>query len=159
MGIGIKDTPWHIEILGPTDERRHNTRCIYFRHIRQRSGNCSIKGHKCTGSAHCDYYKEKYVPKQPPQNISKISGTCQPRETPAAEDIKKILIGVKVLSPKKEVGEIIDVEGTTLHIKMFNEIPNPIRKVGFSALKNPPIGRWSVVDEDIQKYILYLLEK
>lgn len=127
-----------------------------FQAHKEKNGICSIKGHRCTGAAHCDCYKEKKdVHKQPSQNISKPSDTCQPQKFPT---IKEILIGEKIIYPKKEVGEIVDVYGKTLHVKMFNEIPNKIHKVGFSALKNPPIGRWTAVDEDIQKYILYLLE-
>ena len=156
MGYGIKDTPWHETYLHLDGERRQNTRCIHFIHIKRKSGFCSIRGHRCTGSSHCECYKEKndvHIPSQ--QNNNEQFYNSQPPNLPT---IKEILVGEKISSPKKEVGEIIDIEGTTLYVKMFDEIPNNIRKVGFSALKNPPIGRWFAVDEDIQKFILYLLE-
>ena len=156
MGYGIKDAPWHETYLHSDGERRQNTRCIHFMHIKKKTGFCSIKGHHCTGSAHCECYKEKKdVHISSSQNDNEQSYDVQ---SPNLPTVKEILIGEEIISPKKEVGEIVDIEGTTLYVKMFDEIPNKIHKVGFSALKNPRIGRWSAVDEDIQKFILYLLQ-
>ena len=58
MGYGINGTSWHVEFIGPTDEKRNKSRCIYFSHIKGRDGYCSIKCCRCTGSSHCDQYKE-----------------------------------------------------------------------------------------------------
>lgn len=42
------------------DDRRHNHRCVYYNNVTK---GCKCKqlpyAHKCFGSAHCDYYKEK----------------------------------------------------------------------------------------------------
>lgn len=59
MGYGINGTPWHVEIIGPTDEKRNKSRCIYFSHTNGRDGHCSIKCCRCTGSSHCDQYRER----------------------------------------------------------------------------------------------------
>ena len=54
----LTGTPWHTDkwTRAEGDSRRHSHNCIYF------SGKdkyCSYTIGKCTGSAHCDYYKEK----------------------------------------------------------------------------------------------------
>ena len=37
MGYGIKDSPWHITVLTSDGETRQATRCIYFKHIKQKT--------------------------------------------------------------------------------------------------------------------------
>lgn len=161
MGYGIKDSPWHIEVLKSDGIKRQATRCIYFQHIKSKSGFCSIKGHRCTGSAHCDEYKEK----KPLNGIAtemyeRKNLDVPPKQPPKLPSKKDVLIGEKMLCPKKDIWTIVDVnvDQQILYVVLENNKPEEIHKIGFSALKNPPIGRWMAIDESIQKYILYLLE-
>jgi hypothetical protein len=161
MGYGIKDSPWHIAVLKSDGTKRQATRCIYFRHIKSKSGFCSIKGHRCTGSAHCDEYKEKSHTNGNATEMDESKNFDAPSNQPPNLPSKKdVLIGEKMLSPKKDLWTIVDanIDQQILYVVQENNEPQKIHKIGFSALKNPPIGRWMAIDESIQKYILYLLE-
>lgn len=148
--------------VGPNDKRRSKSRCTHFCPTKGKDGFCSIKGHRCTGSAFCDDYKEsKNLAKKPKYEINKTS--TDNKETTATfhtiPTTNEILIGEKILSPSKKIGEIVDVREKILYVRMLDEIPKKIHKVGFAAFNNPTIGRWTAVDADIQKYILYMLKK
>ena len=54
----MSGTPWHIEKIHREngDERRHQSRCIYYQ---RDDKSCTKRMFKCTGSAHCTYYKEE----------------------------------------------------------------------------------------------------
>lgn len=57
MGVNkMVGTPWHHEVLHKheNDERRHKSRCRNYS-----TGYCKCLNHRCIGSAHCQYYKEK----------------------------------------------------------------------------------------------------
>lgn len=58
MGYGINGTPWHVEVIGPKDEKRNKSRCIYFSRTNGRDGYCFIKCCRCIGSSHCEQYRE-----------------------------------------------------------------------------------------------------
>lgn len=141
------------------DEKRHRSRCKYFRH---KSKECSIKCYNCTGASQCAHYQEASS-KTKTKNIN--TNNSQPHKNgestaPPIPSVQEVLVGKKIISPTGDIGEIVEVQGKALYVKMIDEKPtDKIYKIGFSALKNPPIGRWTAVDEDIQKYILYLLEK
>lgn len=159
----INGTPFHITTIKSNDEKRNKSRCIYFRHTKGKDGDCQAKNCRCTGSSQCDDYKEaKDTPEKAKNEINrtlnnKITAPRQPLKTPTT---KEILVGEKVLSPAKKTGEIIDVQEKILYVKMTDgEFNDKIHKIGFSAFKNPSVGRWIAVDETIQKYILYLLAK
>ena len=85
--------------------------------------------------------------------------TCYPEENnpPKQHTIKDVLVGEYMISPDNKVGKIIDVADKIMHIKMCDK-PNEIKKVGFSALTNPPIGRWQAADLDTQRFILNLIK-
>lgn len=163
MGYGINGTPWVIIDItkDPRDERRHKTRCKYFKHLCKKEGYCSVQHFKCIGSARCDFYEEQQHdilikssqpkdntfrhPKQIKINIDSIS-------------IEKMLIGAYMISPTYNTGKIVAVKGSIMHIQMLNTPNNEIKKVGFSALTNHKIGRWQAADEDIQNFILQLID-
>lgn len=157
MGYGIKDTPWHTEWLHSTDERREKTRCQYFVHIEKKKGFCSIKGHRCTGSSHCDEYKVRKVEAKKSLKVNKEETKKQNTEQLDQKHLNPgvFLKGKKIISPKKEVCEIIDFQNLVLYVQMSDGI----HKIGVAAIKNPPIGRWSAVDDEVQTFLLSLLEK
>lgn len=160
MGYGIKDSPWHITVLTSDGETRQATRCIYFKHIKQKRGICSIKSHRCTGSAHCDEYQEKGKTCTPPREEKEYLD--MPPKPPAKSPSKKeVLMGEIMLSPNKERWKIVDVniDEKFLYVVTENKKDDAVRKIGFQALKNPSMGRWVAEDDSIQKYILHLLEK
>lgn len=81
MGVNkMTGVPWHIETLHSNEEKkRHKSRCKYYNKSNEQ---CELKLLQCTGSAHCNKYKETYASKyhqktetqnQPRFNISKES--------------------------------------------------------------------------------------
>lgn len=97
MGYGINGTPWHVEIIGPTDEKRNKSRCIYFSHTNGRDGHCSIKCCRCTGSSHCDQYRERSLGCQG----TYVNGFQKLENTRAFQGIKKIKMSDISLGNKK----------------------------------------------------------
>lgn len=54
MGVRhMTGTPWHLETLKSTDDRRHKSNCGYYD-----NGYCRFYLENCRGSAHCDKYDE-----------------------------------------------------------------------------------------------------
>ena len=155
MGLNkFVGTPFQITKLPNPEGNRHRSRCIYHRKD-GKSDYCGYRFGRCMGSAHCDYYKDKTEIKTKPQS------TCdtikkRKNESPnnTAPSIKKLLIGEKMISQHGEIGEIVDVQRQVLFVKMSDDI----KKVGFSALKNPSTGRWKALDHEIQLLILHCLE-
>ena len=92
MGYGINGTPWHVEIIGPTDEKRNKSRCIYFSHIKGRDGHCSIKCCRCTGSSHCDQYRESSLGGQ----VTCANVPPKIEKTRDFHDIRKIKLGYNI---------------------------------------------------------------
>lgn len=74
MGVErMTGTPWHLETLHKTDDRRHKSWCTNYV-----NGRCRFYNEKCRGSAHCDkYYKivesttNKHIDKQYP-DVNKL---------------------------------------------------------------------------------------
>lgn len=50
----MQGEPWHVTYLKSKDERRHKSRCAYFKP----KNECILNG-LCGSSSHCAYYKEK----------------------------------------------------------------------------------------------------
>ena len=63
-----------------------------------------------------------------------------------------------MISPTYNIGKIVDVKGSIMYIQMLDTPNNEIKKVGFYALNNHLLGRWQAADEDIQNFILELID-
>ena len=61
MGIGnnMTGTPWHVDRFAREegDPKRHRSRCTYYDNKRSEAYRCEKLG-RCSGSAHCMYYRE-----------------------------------------------------------------------------------------------------
>lgn len=92
----LTGTPWHVEKLtrNEGDERRHKSRCIYYR---KKDSYCKYQYIECIGSRYCKYYKAKESEKvstdaEAPLNkkdaIEKISDTEGKKLYPIGSEIR-----------------------------------------------------------------------
>lgn len=104
----LTGTPWHVEKLtrNEGDERRHKSRCIYYR---KKDSYCKYQYIECIGSRYCQYYKAKEI-----EEVSwDTNATVKKKDiTEKISDVdgKKIYpIESKVRHPKFGVGYITDI--------------------------------------------------
>lgn len=88
---GLTGTPWHVEILGNSEDedRRHRARCSFFTNIK--TNHCNYYNERCRGAAHCTIYKEKIV------NMNKEQ--VSENDVKPFDDIRLIKIS-KIIVPK-----------------------------------------------------------
>ena len=121
----INGTPWHITYVGlkEGEKKRHRSRCQYY----NGSNNYCQKWHrKCTGSAHCKYYKE--IPQEEPANTPPVAPSA-PNQSPMStaqvssleEKMASFKKGDSVLHKKYGYGKILSFSKGTVRIEFEDE--------------------------------------
>ncbi|WP_294242020.1 hypothetical protein [Pseudobutyrivibrio sp.] len=115
----LTGTPWHVEKLtrNEGDERRHKSRCIYYR---KKDSYCKYQYIECRGSRYCKYYKTNEI-----EGVS-VNADAQVKKKETIEKItdaegKKIYpIGSKVRHQKFGDGFITDISNGHVSIDFEN---------------------------------------
>ena len=104
----LTGTPWHVEKLtrNEGDERRHKSRCIYYR---KKDAYCKYQYIECAGSRYCKYYKAKEIEDNNKNSDAPIKKTEVPRKITDAEGKKIYPVGSKVHHKKFGYGYIKDI--------------------------------------------------
>ena len=127
----INGTPWHITYIGlkDGDVPRHKSRCINYNDT-----YCLKKHRKCTGSAHCNSYREalKDDASRKAQSQSKTKKPIKQPEYKSTIDrkIASFKDGDRVFHEKYGYGKIFKIEGELVHI-VFDEVG--LRVLGLRA--------------------------
>ena len=104
----LTGTPWHVEKLtrGEGDERRHKSRCIYYR---KPDSYCKYQYIKCSGSRYCKYYKAKEIEELPKYEDTPVNIKEVVEKITDAEGKTLYPIGSKVLHQKFGEGFVTDI--------------------------------------------------
>lgn len=105
----LAGTPWHVEKLtrNKGDERRHKSRCIYYR---KKDSYCKYQYIKCIGSRYCQYYKAKVVKEDNKNTDVAISKKEVKDKLTDAEGMRLYPVGTKVYHQKFGEGFITAIK-------------------------------------------------
>ena len=104
----LTGTPWHVEKLtrGEGDERRHKSRCVYYR---KPDSYCKYQYIKCSGSRYCRYYKAKEIEELPKYDDSPVNIKEVVEKITDTDGKMLYPIGSKVLHQKFGEGVVTDI--------------------------------------------------
>lgn len=104
----LTGTPWHVEKLtrGEGDERRHKSRCIYYR---KPDSYCKYQYIKCSGSRYCKYYKAKEIEESPKYDDAPVNIKEVVEKITDAKGKELYPIGSKVLHQKFGEGIVTNI--------------------------------------------------
>lgn len=104
----LTGTPWHVEKLtrNEGDERRHKSRCIYYR---KKDSYCKYQYIECMGSRYCQYYKAKKIEETSADIDVPVKRKDITEKISDAEGKKLYPLGSMVRHPKFGDGYITDI--------------------------------------------------
>ncbi len=104
----LTGTPWHVEKLtrNEGDERRHKSRCIYYR---KKDSYCKYQYIECTGSRYCRYYEAKETVEDNKHTDMPVSKKTVTEKITDSEGKKLYPVGSKVHHQKFGEGFITDI--------------------------------------------------
>ncbi len=115
----LTGTPWHVEKLtrNEGDERRHKSRCIYYR---KKDSYCKYQYIECIGSRYCQYYKAKEIEEVSVATDAPIKKINTTEKISDAEGKELYPVGSKVRHPKFGEGYITDISDGHVVIEFEN---------------------------------------
>lgn len=119
----LTGTPWHVDFVKITDNKRDRRRCVYYNNQEK---VCTEWNGPCHGSSHCMQYKEKITGRSLKDKAKPNYEVFKKVEKLVRPDIKPStkLIGMKVVQKhQNKPGKIVGIELNKIKV-IYNDHPD-----------------------------------